>query len=71
MWSKLKNAIRNWYVGPFVPGETIGNFIFIGHHRPTASARAVRVLVVFWQNHWKFVIGTAVAVAALFFGRGN
>lgn len=57
---------KNWYRGPFVPGDDLGGgIVFMGSHRPTPVARSLRKLVTFWQKHWAVLIGLAIAFVGL------
>jgi len=58
--------LRAWYRGPFVPRENDADPMLVftgGEHKQPALAKALGVLARFWLNHWKWIIGTALAVA--------
>jgi hypothetical protein len=62
---RIGKSIRDWYVGPFVPGESVNGWLIPGRHRPHWTARTARRLLAFWNLHWKWLITTALAVGAL------
>lgn len=64
----LLDKIRSWYDGKSVPyeNEPGSGFAVIGDRvERSHSARAARVIVEFWLRHWKWCIGTAIAVVGL------
>ena len=40
-------------------------YLMGGGHRPHWSARVAQIVVNFWLEHWKYIITTTIAVAAL------
>ncbi len=63
--TNLKNWIRNWYEGTFVPydNDQSSNLFFIGGDQEFHwTARAARLMAAFWLSHWKWIITTVVAV---------
>jgi hypothetical protein len=61
-------TVRDWYEGKFVPHENDpdSNLRFIGgDYERHWTARVARVLIAFWLEHWKWIIGVIVALAAL------
>jgi hypothetical protein len=68
MREKVRSKISAWYEGRFVPHANDPNsgVVFMGgshHHHWTATV--ARKLVGFWLEHWKWIIGLVVALAAL------
>ncbi len=68
MWKRIKERISNWYYGPWelFPAPIIG-----GVHTPHWTARIAQALVKFWFNHWKWIIGTCIALASLWIAYNN
>lgn len=61
----LPKAIKDWYIGPYVPGPYHPNIFFAGGHQPHWTARVAQRLAQFWLAHWRFLVSTAVAIAAI------
>jgi hypothetical protein len=40
-------------------------FHFLDHYEPPALAKALGTIGRFWLAHWKWIIGTAIAMVAL------
>lgn len=66
---RTKTAISTWYQGTYTPYENLPGspLIFVGgdYHRHW-TARAARAIVEFIAREWKWIIGTGVAIAAVF-----
>ncbi len=65
----IKQIIQDWYVGKFVPYENEPNsgLIFIGGTQQRHwTALAAAALIHFYLAHWKWIIGTAVAIVAMY-----
>ena len=66
---KVIDCIKKWYRGIYVPwkNDPESNVIMFGGdcHRPLL-ARGLTVIFRFWLAHWQWIIGTAIAVAAIF-----
>jgi hypothetical protein len=63
---KVTERIRNWRWGRFVPYEVQPGSLFVrlgGEYQRPALAKAIDVVGRFWMSHWKWLMGTAVAVA--------
>jgi hypothetical protein len=67
---RIRQRLARWYRGRYVPPPPSSRHVVFltGHHEPSAPARFLRALVGFWLAHWQWIIGTALAVAALFLG---
>jgi hypothetical protein len=71
--TNFRNAVRDWYQGRYVPhegeyprGSSINiMFVGLGHYESHWTATAARTLVAFWLEHWKWIVGVVVAVAAI------
>ena len=62
--------IQQWYEGEYVVYESDPHspVIFIGgDYRRHWTAAVARVLVEFWLAHWKWIIGSLIAIAAVVF----
>jgi hypothetical protein len=60
--------ISSWYTGKWVAYENPpgSGFILIGgYYQRHWTSRAAHVLVNFYLTHWQWVVGTALAIAAL------
>jgi hypothetical protein len=61
--------VRAWYGGKWesyeAPQDSAVVFINAGNYKLHWTAEATRVLVRFWAAHWKWIVTTALAVAAL------
>lgn len=61
LWHRLRERVRRWYEGEFVPrperrsGESFG-FILPGHYERSWSARALSAIVEFHRQHKKDVL---------------
>jgi hypothetical protein len=66
MFKRIKERFLNWYRGPWEEPDNRGsNLVFLGHHNPHWTARGLQAAVGFWAKHWKWIIGTSLAVAGL------
>ena len=63
MWDRFKERSLECYHGSWVPYES--EYLMGGGHRPHWSARVAQIVVNFWLEHWKYIITTTIAVAAL------
>lgn len=65
---RLRDRIQEWYRGPFVApqNDPSSPIIVLGHHEPPVLAKLLGALVGFWLAHWKWLIGTTVAIIAIF-----
>jgi hypothetical protein len=61
MWQRF----LQWYDGEFVENDPASPLKFIASRRPSRAARGLRVLVKFYLNHWKWIIGFLIAVLGL------
>lgn len=66
VWERLKE----WYEGKYVPPPSIdpdSSFVIIspGHYEQPLVAKILRVIGNFWLAHWKWIIGTVLAVIAI------
>ncbi|WP_206453533.1 hypothetical protein [Aurantimonas marina] len=63
MWQKIKD----WYQGRYVePQNDLDAIIFLqGHYERPPLARALSRIFQFWLDHWKWIIGTMIAITAL------
>jgi hypothetical protein len=60
--------LRNWYEGTWTqPHNPANSYLVFGpyqeHHW---TAQIVRSVVGFCQRHWQWIVGTAIALAALY-----
>jgi hypothetical protein len=66
MWSKIQRGILAWYEGKYVPHDNPpdSTLIFVngGNYNRRWSAKAARVLIKFWLEHWKWIVGIVVAI---------
>ncbi|WP_126539282.1 hypothetical protein [Oharaeibacter diazotrophicus] len=68
MLKRAIDAIAKWYQGewkPYFNPRDSNVFVFGGDHERHWTAKAARVVVTFWLNQWQWIIGTAIAIAAL------
>ena len=73
---KLKDVIKRWYEGKYVPPDNPPNSIVVfpmGHYERHWSSRLVHAIVKFWVKEWKWLlsfiiatIGLVVAIAKFF-----
>lgn len=71
----LKNVLHRfseWYQGTYIPpppNDPYSNIVFIstGHYEQPPLAKILRMLFQFWLDHWKWIIGVAVAILAIIF----
>ena len=68
---QILESITNWYRGEYVPpppNDPNSQLIFIspGHYEQPLLAKILGAIGQFWFAHWKWVIGTAIALAAIF-----
>lgn len=75
-WLKaFRRKIADWYQGEYVPPpendpHSSVFILSIGHYEKPPLAKAISILIAFWLEHWKWIIGVAVAIAAIVF-RGS
>ena len=65
---KLLRKVSHWWEGEFVHYENDPNspgFIIGGYQKLHWTARAVRLVWEFYQEHWKWLWGTCIAIAAI------
>jgi len=63
--------IRKWYEGKWVPYENPPNssvVIIGGDYERHWTAEVARTLVTFYLSHWKWLLGFAVSLFALYLG---
>ena len=56
---------RKWHQGPFMPYENRPGARFVrmgGEHKQPGLTKALDAVGGFWLRHWKWIIGTALAV---------
>jgi hypothetical protein len=63
----ISDLIREWYRGTYIPPPPNDRnsaliFILAGHYEQPPLAKIMRVIGLFWLNHWKFIITTIIAV---------
>jgi hypothetical protein len=66
--SQLAAAIRDWYHGEYVAYENEPDghvFLIGGYYQRHWTADLANLLVTFWWEHWKFVVGTTLSVIGL------
>jgi hypothetical protein len=68
MWRKIRGKIIGWYEGEFElykndPNSSV--VIIGGDYRRHWTAVVARTLVRFWLEHWKWIVGVAVAISAV------
>jgi hypothetical protein len=62
------SAIKKWYEGRYVPhkNDPSSPLVFVGgNYERHWTAQAARIVVRFWMEHWKYIITTSIAAAAL------
>jgi len=64
---KLVEKIRIWYRGRYVPppkSEPGDPFVIVspGHYEQPRLAKALEAVAQFWLQHWKWLIGTLIAL---------
>lgn len=62
--------IKEWYQGKYIPprDNDPDSPLFIispGHYEKPFLAKVLQVLIKFWLNHWKWIVGTILAIVAL------
>lgn len=68
----LSGWFRKWHQGPFVSYENSPGDLLVrmgGEHKRPALAKALDAVVGFWLRHWKWIIGTAIAVALAIYAK--
>jgi hypothetical protein len=60
---RIANAIARWYNGEYVAPDYDPHIVMMGHQRYHWSARAVRSLVEFYLEHWKWLWTPIIAGA--------
>jgi hypothetical protein len=56
---RLREQIRNWYQGKYVPHTNDPNSSLVftgGNYEKSLSAKTVTVLVKFWLQYWQWII---------------
>lgn len=66
----LINKIKSWYQGKFVPpppNDPNSAIITIspGHYEQPPLAKILRIIGHFWLAHWKWIVGTIIAVIGI------
>jgi hypothetical protein len=64
----LRETIENWYQGELITNKygPRDSLVFIGGtYKRHWTACFARMLAEFWLNHWKWAIGTMIAVCGL------
>lgn len=66
----LFERIKKWYRGQYVPPPEIdprSGIIFVspGYYEQPPLAKVLRWIGHFWLDHWKWIIGTLIAITAL------
>ena len=61
----MKETIRRWWEGRYVPPDPNTLVIYLGHYEKHWTARAVQGLIAFYLAHWKWLIGTAIAICGM------
>jgi hypothetical protein len=69
--TSLAERIRSWYRGTYVPPppnhpDSLFVIISPGHYEQPVLARLLGIAGLFWLRHWQWIIGTALAVLAIF-----
>jgi|TARA_R110001592_G_scaffold119690_1_gene323029 hypothetical protein len=67
----LRNKIKEWYRGEYIPppeNDPNSGLVFIspGHYRKPPLAKVIEVSSKFFMAHWQWVIGTTIALVALY-----
>ena len=68
---KLIDAIKKWYQGTYVPPPPIDPhdtviIVSMGHYEQPLLAKILGFIGRFYLAHWKWVIGTTIAVISIF-----
>lgn len=69
---RLWGRLSAWYQGEWIPyeNEPGSSVVFIGgFQRRPRLALAIETVFKFWGEHWKWLIGIAIAIAAIVFRR--
>ena len=67
---KIVERIRHWHRGTLLPPRYNGPnsavvFFQLDRYQQPALARVLDVIGRFWLAHWKWIVATAIAVAAV------
>ncbi len=67
---QLRQRLRDWYQGKYVPpppNDPDSGLVIIspGRYEQPLFAKLLRTLGRFWLAHWKWIIGTTLAVLAI------
>ncbi len=63
---KFKSLYSSTYIQ--AKKVTVGSLTIIvdaGHYEPSLISRFFTVIFTFWLNHWKWIIGTVLALGAI------
>lgn len=65
----LKEKIRNWYEGRYIPYENDPNSSVVivgGYYERHWTAKFARILVSFYLEHWKWLWGVFLSLLGLY-----
>ena len=67
---KLFEKIKIWYKGKYVPPpgnvpESSVVFISPGHYEKSFLAQSIEKIIIFWKNHWKFLITLFLMIVSI------
>ena len=65
----ILQKLKEWYRGRYIPPENDPNsglFFIQGDYDRPWVARAADLLIRFWLEHWQWIIGTVLAIIAIF-----
>ena len=67
---EFKKKFSDWYRGKYIPppkNEPNSPIVIVswGHYEKTPLAKLLGIFFKFWIDHWKWIIGTTIAVIAL------
>ena len=66
----LIDNLKNWYTGKYIQPENDPDsplVSLLGHYEKPFLAKFIKALIDFWLKHWKWIIGTEIAIIALLF----
>ena len=68
--SSVITKIKEWYRGKYVPPpendpDSLVVVISPGYYKQPLVVKSIRQIGKFWLNHWQWILGFIIAVAAL------
>jgi hypothetical protein len=67
----IAERLKVWYRGRYIsppPNHPYSSVVFVspGHYEQPALAKVLGIVGRFWLAHWKWIIGTVIAVVGLY-----